>query len=201
MRLGLLVSQQASSASLYHANTCEALCQPPSASNPPTHYYDPHILAHHCSTEWVADWRMCVFMCLTCLSMWADFVKWFCACVHLCRECTRPTSAVRTRAAAPLPFSQDQWPGHVAQSEFGPEVDAFSSVVFLWLFWRSLCGVDCWWTYVIGCAGAMGVVVSARVFGWMVCVTRPHDPGFHSRTLNCQQTAIHSRSESMGIIL
>lgn len=30
-------------------------------------------------------------------------------------------------------------------------------------------------------------VVSAGVFGWMVCVTWPHDPGSHSRTQNCQQ--------------
>lgn len=39
----LLVSQQASSVSLYHSNTCEALCQPPSATNQPPHYYKrPH---------------------------------------------------------------------------------------------------------------------------------------------------------------
>lgn len=55
MRPRLLVSQRASSVSLYHANTCEALCQPPSATNQPTHYYKPHTLAHHCYTEWAAD--------------------------------------------------------------------------------------------------------------------------------------------------
>lgn len=52
-----LVSQRASSVSLYHANTCEALCQPPSTANQPTHYYKPHTLAHHCYTEWTVDWR------------------------------------------------------------------------------------------------------------------------------------------------
>lgn len=53
----LLVSQQASSASLYHSNTCEVLCQPPSATNQPPHYYKPHTLVHHCYPEWTVDWR------------------------------------------------------------------------------------------------------------------------------------------------